>query len=55
MNRRRTPRKLVLPEDRQRSATERCNAWLESNLAYYIAMVIGVMLGVLIYLILCCS
>jgi len=55
MNRRRTPRKLILPGDRQRSATEWCNAWLERNLAYCIAVMIAVMIGVLIYLKLCCS
>lgn len=51
MNRRRTPRKLTLPGDRQRSATEWCNAWLENNLINCIA----VLIGVLIYLKLCCS
>lgn len=51
MNRRRTPRKLILPEDRQRSATEWCNTWLGRNLIKCIA----VLIGVLIYLKLCCS
>lgn len=51
MNRRRNSRMLILPGDRQWSATEWCNSWLERNLIYCIA----VLIGVLIYLKLCCS